>query len=125
MWSISNIHNTVALNKEQALIILKNKTYKKLMGDYYGDADKPTQDDLLEYYFEQYEGKYHLMFLDDHMEHMDYVWQIEKELKKIKVEGDITFSSLDGDNAGKSWGYRFDGNGGMKKLQGILTFVEV
>lgn len=125
MWSISNIDNTVALTKEQAIELMNQKTYTKFMGGYYVDADNPTENDLLEYYFDLYEGKYYLMFLSDHMEHMDYVWKIEKELKKLKVQGDITFSSLDGDNAGTSWGYRFDGNGGMKKLKGVLTFVEV
>lgn len=126
MWSISNIDNTVALTKEQAIVLAHDKVYtKQIMGGYYGEAENPTDEDLLEEFFEENDGKYYLMFLSDHMEHMDYVWQLEKQLKKLKVEGDITFGSLDGDNAGENWGYRFDGKGKMKKLKGVLTFVEV
>lgn len=124
MWSISKIDNTVALSKEQALTLLKKKTYTKIMGEYYGEAEIPTEDDLLEYYFEINEDKYYVMFLSDHMEHMDYVWQLKKELKALKAEGDITFGSTEGDNAGNYWGYRFDGKGGMKNLTGFVTFVE-
>lgn len=125
MWSISNIDNTVELTKEQAIVLAHDKLYaKEIMGGYYGDSENPTDEDLLEEFFDEREGKYFLMFLSDHMEHMDYVWQLEKKLKKLKVKGDITFASLDGDNAGSHWGYRFDGKGGMKTLTGVITFVE-
>jgi hypothetical protein len=55
-----------------------------------------------------YEGD-KLVFLRRHKEWMDYVWN--KEVLKIlldnKVNGEIWFSSSDGDNAGTGWGYRF------------------
>ena len=68
---------------------------------------------MLEDLFECYENEYYLMFISDHMEHMDYLWNesIINKLKEMKVKGDITFGSLDGDNAGDNWGYRFDGKG--------------
>ncbi|MEY4722619.1 MAG: hypothetical protein RLZZ324_132 [Candidatus Parcubacteria bacterium] len=68
-----------------------------------------------------------LTFNSDHMEHMDYLAthdDIVRILCKHKVSGDICFSSLDGDNAGESWGYRFDGKGGMTPLAGKTEFVE-
>lgn len=66
-----------------------------------------------------------LVFNSDHMEHMDFVWQ-EKFLtiaKKHKFNGDITFTSADGDNAGSNWGYRFK-NGEMKNLIGKVVWME-
>lgn len=69
----------------------------------------------------------HLFFNEDHMEWMDFIGDNEKIvtiLKKAKVKGDICFGSLEGDNAGSFWGYRFDGKGGMKKLCGSVVWKE-
>lgn len=54
----------------------------------------------------------------------DYVANVEvqKFLKKHKVKGDICFVSDDGKKE-TGWGYRFDGKGGMKKLEGKVTFL--
>ena len=67
-----------------------------------------------------------LYFDCDHMEHMDYVSYPEylAILKKYKVNGDICFSSADGDNSGENWGYRFK-DGVMTELTGVVTYVEV
>ena len=69
-----------------------------------------------------YNGR--LNFDPDHMEHMDYVWKpkIQEVLKKHNVKGDICFGSLEGDNFGSFWGYRFDGKGGMQELEGMLSW---
>lgn len=69
-------------------------------------------------------GTYYLNFDSDHMEHMDFLshLSIQKLLKRHKVKGDVCFASYEGDNKGKSWGYRFDGKGGMVKLVGELVF---
>jgi hypothetical protein len=66
-----------------------------------------------------------LYFNSDHMEHMDYVSNPEylEILKKYKVNGDICFSSADGDNSGANWGYRFK-DGEMVTLTGVVTYVE-
>lgn len=67
----------------------------------------------------------YLNFNSDHMEHMDFLCR--KDYRDIllnhKVEGDITFCSYETD---EYWGYRFDGDGGYKKLAGkaTITFVE-
>lgn len=68
-----------------------------------------------------------LIFSPDSMENMDYLSlydEVIKVLKRYDAEGDICFGSLEGDNAGQFWGYRFDGQGGMKKLEGKLVWKE-
>lgn len=70
--------------------------------------------------------RYQLSFSEDHMEHMDYLNRedILAILLKFKVNGDITFTSNEGDNAGYSWGYRFK-DGVLTELVGQLVFTEV
>ena len=124
MWSISNIDNTVTLSKAQALELAKNTDFlMQVCGEYNPEYqnDKEKLADL----FEASKAKYKLKFLEDSMEHMDYVSEICEILQQFKVKGDITFGSLEGDNANSYWGYRFDGKGGVKQLQGAITFVEV
>lgn len=57
----------------------------------------------------------------DALEHMDPVSnpEIQEVLKKYKAKGSILFGSLDGDNAGDFWGYRF-ANGKMENLSGNI-----
>lgn len=107
MWSIDLLKNTVEVSEACADEIYKGH------GDTFYERSEVT-----------YKGK--LYFNPDHMEHMDYVGdkRIQRVLKKHKVSGDITFGSLDGDNAGQFWGYRFDGKGGMKRLVGEVVFKE-
>ncbi len=124
MWSISNIDNSVTLTKKQALELGKDKEYVRIIGDHYTENPYESQAEMLEDLFDYYNKKYYLKFISDHMEHMDYVSEVMEKLKELKVKGDITFGSLDGDNSGSNWGYRFDGKGGMKTLTGVLTFVE-
>lgn len=66
-----------------------------------------------------------LTFNPDHMEHMDYLGnqlEIINVLKAGRVKGDILFQSLEGDDAGSAWGYRFDGKGGMKLMKGEVNW---
>ena len=68
-----------------------------------------------------------LYFNEDDMEWIDYIANYKKIidiLKENKAKGEVCFSSFEGDDCG-SWGHRFDGNGGYKKLKGIITFVEL
>lgn len=70
----------------------------------------------------------YLSFNSDHMEHMDYLcWNdsIIQILKNHKVKGQICFTSNEGDNAGRSWGYDFDGKGNMFRLTGSMTYSRV
>lgn len=125
MWSIRNIDNTVVLTREQALVLATNHTYaEEIMYGYDGYAEDPDDDDLLEEFLEEKNGNYYLKFEPDHMEHMDYVLQIAHILQDMKVKGDITFASLEGKSVDNHWGYRFDGNGGMKTLSAVITFIE-
>ncbi len=115
MWSIGVVVNTVEITKECA---------KELF-----EAQDNEQDDE-EYIWSEpenvaYKGK--LCFNPDHMEHMDFLATDEKIveiLKKHKVAGDICFGSLEGDNKGQFWGYRFDGKGGMTELKGLVVYEE-
>lgn len=107
-WQISNIDNTVKISKALA---------KKLL--------ETQEDDSLWYDLEDvaYNGK--LLFNGDHMEHMDYLSNeddIMKVLLDAKVEGRITFGSLDGDDFGCFWGFDFDGKGSVTRLKGSLTW---
>jgi hypothetical protein len=111
MWSISVCKNDVKVTVACAKELFKSQAYEdELWYDLDDVADK---------------GK--LMFNSDHMEHMDYLASHDKMVKilcKHKVKGDICFGSLDGDNAGSFWGYRFDGKGKVKDLVGSVEFKE-
>src|SRR3989344_5627059 len=74
-------------------------------------------------------GDGRLRFSENDAEEMDYLGsddysQVIEILKKHKVKGDICFGSLEGDNKGDFWGYRFDGEGGMKHLKGKILWEE-
>jgi hypothetical protein len=124
-WHISNIKNEVVINVKIARDLFKSDADICCT---WNDNGKLTDEDLLDYLvgYKGDDGKYRLYFSDDHMEHMDFVddESIQNVLKKHKVKGDICFASLDGDNAGTAWGYRFDGKGGMVHLKGELVFTE-
>lgn len=109
MWHIGEVVNQVEASEELA------KDLRKWAENEWGEGEA---DYLV------YRGK--IFFNPDHSEHMDFISdkRVQRILKKHKVKGDICFGSLEGDNAGTFWGYRFDGKGGMKKLTGVLTFNE-
>lgn len=50
-----------------------------------------------------------IYFNPSHMEWMDYMWweDVQDVLARHKANGEVLFSSSDGDNAGQAWGYRF------------------
>lgn len=50
-----------------------------------------------------------ISFDQDAMEHMDFLWQewAQEILDHPSVNGDVVFGSLEGDNKGSNWGYRF------------------
>lgn len=106
-WSIHVVKNTVKINK---------KVSKELFAIPYQEF-WDAEDDVT------YEGM--MSFNGDHMEHMDYLGtkEVTDVLKKHKVKGDICFTSNEGDNEGDSWGYRFDGKGGVVLLKGELVWV--
>jgi hypothetical protein len=110
-WSIAEIVNSVEIPIDCAKELYDGQSYK---GDIWDDLDGVTCD-----------GK--LYFNPDHMEWMDYVntnteWMVPI-LNKYNVKGDICFGSLEGDNEGTFWGYRFDGNGNMSPLTGKLEWI--
>lgn len=119
MWSISNLDNNFVLNKKQALQLAKNE---ELISHVLGYS--ATEEEILNELFEVEGNKYKLYFNQDHQEHMDFVAFFKNALANLKVKGDITFASLEGDNAGEFWGYRFDGEGGVKDLKGEVVFSE-
>jgi hypothetical protein len=109
MWRIGLISNTVAITDECAKDLFaatgpENPWYEE------GDV--------------AWRGK--LSFNEDHYEHMDYVNRpaILAVLAQHRVNGDITFGSLEGDNRGAYWGYRF-ADGVMTKLKGRVVFEPV
>ena len=108
-WSIANVVNEVKISKKCARDLF--------------EVQEATSDELW-YSPDGVTNNGKLTFDPDHMEHMDYLYNedIQKVLLKYKVKGDICFGSLDGDNAGSFWGYRFDGKGGMSTLEGKLEW---
>ena len=106
-WSIAELVNNVEITPECAKELFKGQGYK---GEIWDDAGEVTNG-----------GK--LYFNPDHMEHMDYIGRnkfVVKTLNKYKAKGDICFGSVEGDDAGSFWGYRFDGKGKMACLEGRL-----
>lgn len=111
-WSIGEMVNTVKISPKCA------KELFEAQGGENGEIWSSLEDVT-------YKGK--ITFNPDHMEWMDWLSNHEELveiLKKYKAKGDICFGSLEGDNAGKFWGYRFDGNGGMVELTGRVVFEE-
>ncbi len=110
-WSIELLENNVKINAECAKEILKLQQQ---------EIDPDLQ--LSDIYYEE-----HLLFNSDYAEHMDYLSSNKKYLKilcKHVAQGDICFGSLEGDNAGQFWGYRFDGKGDYKRLEGSIVWNE-
>lgn len=109
-WRVSNIDNTVKINKKIAKKLFDAQEYEQ---QYWWSVDSVSWD-----------GKT-IAFDEDHMEHIDammYQKEIMDVLTDAKVKGRITFGSLDGDSFGKFWGWEFDGKGGVEKLKGELSF---
>lgn len=109
-WNIALISNTVKISRACAEDLF-NAQNEASCGELWGDSDDVV-----------YKNK--LSFDPDHMEHMDYLQDdvFQDVLKKHKVKGDVCFGSLEGDNAGSFWGYRFDGKGGMTSLDGRIVW---
>ncbi len=104
-WHISNLVNTVKVSKKAAKAI--NEWAEK------------------EIYEEEVVRGSKLYFNPDHLEHMDFLWQdgFEELAKELKLNGEVCFGSLEGDNEGEFWGYRFK-DGVMTKLSGKLVWDE-
>ncbi len=110
-WSIGLVTNEVEISKACAKELFEVQDKDELWYDVRDVTDS---------------GR--LTFNTDHAEHMDYLGSIDNRitdvLRKHKVKGDICFGSLEGDNDGSFWGYRFDGKGGMKTLTGRVVYEE-
>lgn len=112
MWSIGLITNDVVITDACAKALFKAQAYPEELWSEVGDVT--------------HDGR--LSFNGDHMEHMDFLGSNDAMVAVLcahKVSGDICFGSLEGDNAGSFWGYRFDGKGGMTPLAGEVVFKEV
>ena len=101
-WQIAWIDNTVELTEE---CVEELETMAEDLGIY-----NPTQD-----------GR--LYFNPDNMEHMDFLWrdEIRELFLKHQVYGTVKFGSLDGDNFGQFWGYKFK-DGVCTRLVGKLNW---
>lgn len=123
-WRININKNTVKVTRECALEIAKSnteigsacamETSCMLAEDFEPIWTEECEEEALEYLLSDGDTLY---FDYDHMEHMDYVWQVQDILCKYKVKGDIAFSSNEGDDKGDAWCYRFDGNGNCEVLK--------
>lgn len=111
-WSIALIDNTVVLDKSLEEKLLTAQDYD---GQCWYEGAKIIDED----------GQ--LIFNPDAYEHMDYLRNNKKVLQIIAesgATGDITFGSMEGDNAGSFWGYRFR-DGKVVRLTGDVFFEEI
>lgn len=114
-WHINKIVNTAEFTKEQAEIL--GASAHEYIAHVYEDDDGVKE--LFGYAGLKDVGNV-LFFNPEHLEHMDYVtWNTKlcRTIADMGVEGDICFSSHEGDNAGQMWGVRFAG-GQVFKLAG-------
>jgi len=111
-WQIALLENKIKVSSKVAKELF-DLSEKDLSEIWYSENDVTDENDVLQ-------------FNPDHMEHMDYLWDVEyqKILKRNKIKGRALFGDLDGDNFGTFWGYEFDGKGGMKLLEGKLSWSE-
>ena len=115
-WSIANLDNSVEISVELAREIVARFPNLGILEEAYDEPDNPgglLNGDML-------------YFSEDHMEHMDWLTHETELLAFLAsrgVEGDITFGSLEGDNAGSFWGVRFDGKGNYCHLTGSVAWV--
>ncbi len=108
-WTISNTVNTVLVSRTCA-----KELFEAQNEEIWYSPDEVTLN-----------GR--LSFNPDHAEWMDWLANqdaLVEILKKHRVKGDICFGSSKGDNAGKFWGYSFDGLGGMTELVGRVVYEE-
>jgi hypothetical protein len=109
-WNIKHLDDLTTLKFSHACAMAVND---RLQSDWEGAECRETKD-----------GQWVLGFFDDHMEHMDYVWddEIQKILSEFKVTGGVYFMSAEGDNDGEYWGYEFV-DGKCTRVHGEMTVV--
>jgi hypothetical protein len=109
-WSINLEKNTVVIPAEAAAEFNANEDFEN------DDITLCENDD----------GTFEFYFNDDHYEHMDYMERddILEFALSHKLNGDVCFSSNQGDNRGQSWGYRFK-DGALTVLSGRKSWAEV
>ena len=113
-WQIHNIACSIKVTKAIAQALFEAHCYE---GENYGDLwERPA--DVTDMHRKLY-------FSSDHSEHMDWIDSHPDLLSVLlahKVKGEATF--LDAESAGgpRMWGYQFDGEGGMQKIKGEITW---
>jgi len=115
-WSIECLENTLKISRECA-----EELYFNGLHEYYWPED--DEDDRLEQVYDEETGL--IEFNPDHMEHQDFLFRddVQAILKKHKVNGEVLWTSADGDNCGENWGYRFK-DGECTRLKGTVLWVE-
>jgi hypothetical protein len=115
MFSIHLIRNTVKINKTIAKALFK-ESERMHHRQFDSEDDAIMEDGLLGF--------------PSHFEHSDFLschcgCRFKQILKKYKVKGEIRWTCHEGDYAGQSWGYRFDGKGGMKHIIKTREFWKI
>lgn len=118
-WSIACIKNNVVISDEIGNALAEKFPNIPTISYFTEHEEACPGETVLDYLLEDSL----LYFSTDHDEHMDWIYEdICEFLASQKVTGDICFGSLEGDNAGRFWGYRFDGKGGWKYLDGKVDW---
>ncbi len=113
-WNIAVVVNTlkIPLDCAEELCTIKE-------GELWSDPENVTNDDgLFEFPPDLFEG---IDIINPDGEYKD----VSKALLKYKVKGEICFADVEGNpDDARFWGYRFDGEGGMKELEGSIVWKE-
>jgi hypothetical protein len=117
MWNIHCLKNSMSIKLNNDQKIFLEDEIAMIVGD--------TTDNYLIHICED---NYQFEFESEDMEHMDYFGLLIQYTKVFDLlnssngEGEILFGSLEGDNAGEFWGYRFDPHHKLQELQGNVTW---
>lgn len=115
-WSVGVVENTLELTEASINALLECDSFQQL-------HDTDDHDELREYGFEGTT----IYLSEDWYEHIDIFASkpdIVEIIEKNGGTGDVCFGSLEGDNNGSFWGYRFR-DGKCIPLHGTVVYQEI
>lgn len=120
-WTVGVLENTLELNDACKAALIENKNFQYLHLDQEAETEE-DKENLRDYGFD---GN-NLYLSSDWCEHIDILGSNPEFVDIIKAHGctgDVCFGSMEGDNSGSFWGYRFK-DGQCIELTGSVVFQE-
>lgn len=115
-WSVGVVENSLELTEASINALIECRSFQYL-------HDTNDKDELRECGFEENS----LYLSEDWYEHIDILASNPEFVTIIEQNGgtgDVCFGSLEGDNSGSFWGYRFK-DGKCIPLHGTIVYQEV